>query len=146
MREELPKNSSNISQKSQLGWWKTQLGSYTLVDVDERQLIFGSTIDYKSGKGEIADEVLPHQAMRQWVLSVPFPLCFLFASNPKAGIPAAAVLKMATPDSARIVGVDEHTGSIAVGKASDLVLIDGNRFEDISAVRRATLVMKGDTL
>lgn len=64
----------------------------------------------------------------------------------EAGIPAAAVLKMATLDSARVVGVDEHTGSIAVGKASDLVLIDGNPFEDISAVRRATLVMKGDTL
>jgi len=28
--------------------------------------------------------VLPHQPMRQWVLSVPFPLRFLFASNPKA--------------------------------------------------------------
>ena len=26
----------------------------------------------------------PHQPMRQWVLSVPFPLRFLFASNPKA--------------------------------------------------------------
>ncbi len=64
----------------------------------------------------------------------------------EAGIPAAAVLKMATLDSARIVGVDELTGSIAVGKASDLVLLDGNPFEDISAVRRATLVMKGDTL
>lgn len=30
------------------------------------------------------DEVLPHQPMRQWVLSVPFPLRFLFAGNPKA--------------------------------------------------------------
>jgi hypothetical protein len=28
------------------------------------------------------DEVLPHQPMRQWVLSVPFPLRFLFASQP----------------------------------------------------------------
>ena len=32
----------------------------------------------------LVDEVLPHQPMRQWVLSVPFPLRFLFASNPKA--------------------------------------------------------------
>jgi hypothetical protein len=32
----------------------------------------------------LVDEILPHQAMRQWVLSVPFPLRFLFASNPKA--------------------------------------------------------------
>ena len=31
----------------------------------------------------LVDEVLPHQPMRQWVLSVPFPLRFLFASNPK---------------------------------------------------------------
>jgi len=29
------------------------------------------------------DEILPHQPMRQWVLSVPFPLRFLFASNPR---------------------------------------------------------------
>ena len=32
----------------------------------------------------LVDEVLPHQPMRQWVLSVPFPLHFLFASTPKA--------------------------------------------------------------
>ena len=32
----------------------------------------------------LVDNVLPNQAMRQWVLSVPFPLRFLFASNPKA--------------------------------------------------------------
>lgn len=32
----------------------------------------------------LVDEVLPHQPMRQWVLSVPFPLRFLFASNPEA--------------------------------------------------------------
>ena len=31
----------------------------------------------------LVDEVLPYQPMRQWVLSVPFPLRFLFASNPK---------------------------------------------------------------
>ena len=30
----------------------------------------------------LVDEILPHQPMRQWVLSVPFPLRFLFASNP----------------------------------------------------------------
>ena len=30
----------------------------------------------------LVDAVLPHQPMRQWVLSVPFPLRFLFASRP----------------------------------------------------------------
>ena len=31
----------------------------------------------------LVDEVLPHVPMRQWVLSVPFPLRFLFASHPE---------------------------------------------------------------
>jgi len=30
----------------------------------------------------LADEVLPEQPMRQWVLSFPFPLRLLFASRP----------------------------------------------------------------
>jgi len=30
----------------------------------------------------LVDEILPHQPMRQWVLSVPFPLRFLLASQP----------------------------------------------------------------
>ena len=30
----------------------------------------------------LVDSVLPHKPMRQWVLSVPFPLRFLFASQP----------------------------------------------------------------
>ena len=63
----------------------------------------------------------------------------------EAGIPTAAVLKMATLDSARVVGVESRTGSIEVGKDADLVLLDGNPLEDISAVRRAVLVMKRGT-
>jgi hypothetical protein len=62
------------------------------------------------------------------------------------GIPNAAVLKIATLDSAKVLGVDDETGSIEAGKAADLVLLDGNPLEDISAVRRGVLVMKGGTL
>ena len=63
----------------------------------------------------------------------------------EAGISNADVLRIASLDSARIVGVDDRTGSIAVGKDSDLVLVEGNPLEDMSAIRRATLVMKGNT-
>lgn len=63
----------------------------------------------------------------------------------EAGISNADVLKIASLDSARIVGVDDRTGSIAVGKDSDLVLVEGNPLENISAIRRATLVLKGNT-
>ena len=31
----------------------------------------------------LVDEVFPHEPMRQWVLSAPVPLRFLFASQPK---------------------------------------------------------------
>ena len=64
----------------------------------------------------------------------------------QAGIPNAAVLKIATLDSARVIGVDEQTGSIEAGKAADLLLLEGNPLQDISAVRRGVLVMKGDTM
>jgi len=64
----------------------------------------------------------------------------------QAGIPNAAVLKIATLDSARILGVADQTGSIEVGKTADLLLLDGNPLQDISAVRRGVLVMKGDAL
>ena len=63
----------------------------------------------------------------------------------EAGISNADVLRIATLDSARIVGADDRTGSIKVGKDSDLVLVEGNPLEDMSAIRRATLVMKGST-
>ncbi len=40
----------------------------------------------------LVDEVLPHQPMRQWVLSVPFPLRFLFANNPAAMTAALGIV------------------------------------------------------
>lgn len=64
----------------------------------------------------------------------------------EARIPNAAVLRIATLDSARILGVAEQTGSIEAGKAADLLLLDGNPLREISAARRGALVMKGDTL
>jgi 5-methylthioadenosine/S-adenosylhomocysteine deaminase len=39
-------------------------------------------------------------------------------------LPAATILRMATIDGARALGIDAHTGSIEVGKRADLVLLD----------------------
>jgi hypothetical protein len=64
----------------------------------------------------------------------------------KAGIPVADVLRIGTLDSARVTGVADRKGSIEVGKDSDLLLVDGNPLEDISAIRRGVLVMKGETV
>jgi hypothetical protein len=45
----------------------------------------------------LVDEVLPHEPIRQWVLSFPFQLKFLFASRPKLMGKALVIVHCATP-------------------------------------------------
>ena len=59
-----------------------------------------------------------------------------------AGIPAAALIQMASLNAARFVGKESETGSIAAGMAADFVLLDSDpasgaaAFADIDAVYR----------
>lgn len=62
----------------------------------------------------------------------------------QAGIPSPAVLRIATLGSAQLMGVEADTGSVAVGKLADLVLLRDDPFQDIGAVRHALLVIKGN--
>ncbi|MEX2961329.1 amidohydrolase family protein [Microbulbifer sp. TYP-18] len=64
----------------------------------------------------------------------------------KAGIPNADVLRTATLVPASLVGKLNTGGTISVGKDADLVLLDGNPLEDISALRRTALVIEGQNL
>ena len=59
-----------------------------------------------------------------------------------AGIPAAAVLRIATLDAARVMGDEANYGSIAVGKVADLLIIDGRPQERIGDLRKIELVMR----
>ena len=59
-----------------------------------------------------------------------------------AGIPAADVLKAATINGARALGVDDRLGSIEAGKLADLVVVRGNPLVDIKAARDIELVIK----
>ena len=59
----------------------------------------------------------------------------------QAGIPAAEVLRIATWNGARYSRVLADRGSIEPGKLADLVLLDGDPTQDISAVRRVALVV-----
>lgn len=58
-----------------------------------------------------------------------------------AGIPAAEVLALTTLGAAKVMGQDKVSGSIAVGKRADLVLVDGDPLADIGAVRRTQVVV-----
>jgi len=64
----------------------------------------------------------------------------------EAGIPNAEVLRLATLGSADVVGAAHRSGSVSVGKDADLVLLDGNPLEDMSAIRRGVTVVKGEWL
>jgi len=59
-----------------------------------------------------------------------------------AGIPPAAVLKAATINGARALGVDDRLGSIEAGKLADLFVVRGNPLDDIKATRDIKFVFK----
>jgi len=63
-----------------------------------------------------------------------------------AGIPTIDVLQAATLGTARYLGVDQESGSIAPGKLADLLLVAGDPTTDIGAIRKVRLVMKGGVL
>ena len=60
-----------------------------------------------------------------------------------AGIPASAVLSAATLGGARFLGLDGQLGTIAPGKLADLYLVEGDPTQDIGAIRKGRLVLKG---
>lgn len=70
----------------------------------------------------------------------------------QAGFTPAEALQSATIVPARVVGADKRTGSIAVGKEADMVLVDGDVSKELGALRRVVTVvsdgyvMDGDEL
>lgn len=62
----------------------------------------------------------------------------------QAGITPSDVLRMATLESAQVVGQEATSGSIDAGKMADLVLVEGNPLADISAIRKVIWTIKGN--
>lgn len=59
----------------------------------------------------------------------------------QAGFTPAEAIRSATIIPARVVGADKRTGSIAVGKEADMVLVDGDPSIDLGALRRVVTVV-----
>jgi cytosine/adenosine deaminase-related metal-dependent hydrolase len=53
------------------------------------------------------------------------------------------VLKAATLNGARALGVEATLGSVEPGKLADLVIVNGNPLADIKAARNIEFVIKG---
>lgn len=64
----------------------------------------------------------------------------------EVGIPAIEVIKAATLNPAKLLGIDEEVGSIAVGKKANLIVIDNNPLEDITHLYLPLRVMKNGVL
>jgi imidazolonepropionase-like amidohydrolase len=59
----------------------------------------------------------------------------------QAGFTNEEALASATVATAHLVGADQHTGTIHVGKSADLVLVDGNPAVNIGDLRHTEVVM-----
>jgi imidazolonepropionase-like amidohydrolase/ABC-type multidrug transport system permease subunit len=65
----------------------------------------------------------------------------------QAGIPPVAALQAATANAARLLRAEKQIGSIHPGNDADLLVVDGNPLEDISATERISLVVfKGERI
>ncbi|MEP7345727.1 MAG: amidohydrolase family protein [Gemmatimonadaceae bacterium] len=63
-----------------------------------------------------------------------------------AGIPPIDVLRMATRNGARSLGIESEVGTIAVGKIADLVMLSADPIADIRNTRQIDWVMQGGKL
>ena len=71
----------------------------------------------------------------------------IFLFHKYVGVSTAFALHTATLGNARILGVEDETGSIATGKSADFVVVDGNPLEDLSVLSKPYMVvMKGKLL
>jgi imidazolonepropionase-like amidohydrolase len=46
-------------------------------------------------------------------------------------------------EAAALLGIQDRVGSVAVGKAADLVILDGDPLADIRNTRKIWMVVKG---
>lgn len=59
------------------------------------------------------------------------------------GVPSMAAIRMATLDSAELIGIAEDVGTLEPGKWADVIAVAGNPLDDITLLEDVRFVMKG---
>jgi len=62
------------------------------------------------------------------------------------GMSPSAALLTSSQGSAKLLGIDNETGTLEAGKFADIVAVPGNVLEDIRATQKPLLVMKEGTV
>lgn len=60
----------------------------------------------------------------------------------EAGIPPMAAIQSATSMAAKLVGYGDRLGTIEPGKLADLISVEGNPVDDMTAMRRVRVIMR----
>ena len=95
---------------------------------------------YDAGGGDLITLGTDHPSWGEYL--TPFAVHRELLSLSLSGIPNAAVLRIATINSARAIGLGDRLGSIEPGKWADLVIVRGNPLQDIRRARAPRLVIK----
>src|SRR5689334_3079617 len=95
---------------------------------------------YGAGGGDLITLGTDHPSWGEFF--TPFSVHRELLSLSRSGIPNAAVLRIATINSARAMGLGDRLGSIEVGKWADLVVVRGDPLADIRRTRLPRLVVK----
>jgi len=95
---------------------------------------------YDAGGGDLITLGTDHPSWGEYF--TPFSVHRELLSLSLSGIPNAAVLKIATINSARAIGLGDRLGTIEAGKWADLIVVRGNPLQDIRATRRPRVVVK----
>jgi adenine deaminase len=95
---------------------------------------------FDAGGGDLVTLGTDHPSWGEFF--TPFSVNRELLSLSLSGIPNAAVLRIATINRARAMGLGDRSGSIEPAKWADLVVVRGNPLQDIRRVRMPRLVVK----